>query len=164
MKVNALSIFIIILIILVFDFSLLKAQSLERQTISSTGSSIFSEGTLIRQTIGQPYNTSTNYSNNITYRPGFQQPIFKTTIIRNNLSLKVFPNPAAEYLTIESSSLIKNATITIIDNAGKLVFTDKLELLDKYQLNCSIFANGAYFVSVYDDNGKYFSAKLIIQR
>ena len=118
----------------VFTIYQTKAQSLERQTISSSGSSLFSNGTLIRQTIGQPYSTATNYNNKISFLPGFQQPIFRTRVIRNDLSLKLFPNPATEYVIIESSYPLKEAIVNVVDNSGKLVFSDRTELFEKYQL------------------------------
>ena len=85
------------------------SQSLQRQSIGSAGGSIYSNGTLIQQTVGQPYSTNTSYDNGIIYRPGFQQPVFKLDLIKTSINMDVYPNPATNWVTLKSSKLLKNA-------------------------------------------------------
>lgn len=145
-------------------FTSAKAQSLQRQTMSSSGNYSLSDGTLIRQTIGQPYSTQTYYGNNISYRPGFQQPVFTIELIKSTITLKVFPNPTEKFINIETPVIIEHAVLSLMDNAGKSVFSQTIEHLKNYQLNCSDFANGLYIINITTSENKTFSAKLIINR
>jgi hypothetical protein len=66
-------------------------QSLKRQSIGSAGSSKSETGTTIQQTIGQPYNTTSYYSNEVRYNPGFLQPVFRIEGIKTSISAKIYP-------------------------------------------------------------------------
>jgi hypothetical protein len=146
----------------VFGLHNSKAQSLQRETISSTGTSVTSEGSVIRQTIGQPYNTGTNYNNSISFRPGFQQPVFKMELISSDLDLLVFPNPAVYFVTIKSPVPLVNVLLTVTDASGKLLLSEKIPELLSHQVNCEAWSNGVYFFNITDDKARSYSAKLII--
>lgn len=138
------------------------AQSLQRQGIGSAGNYMFSDGALIQQTVGQPYSTQTSYEDNITYRPGFQQPIFKVNLIRSNISMDVFPNPATNWVTLKSSKTLLNARIQVFDIAGKLLVDQHIDEFKSYTLNCQEWGNGIYVITLADDAKNSYSSKLII--
>ena len=143
----------------------LNAQSLKRECIASTtGSSVTSNGTTIQQTIGQPYGTTPNYSNNIKFTPGFQQPIYKIEVIKSTVNVSLFPNPTSELVTIQAASILENVVIQIIDMNGKLLFTEKINELKNYTINCSNWANGVYVITLSDSHNDLYSSKLIISR
>jgi hypothetical protein len=157
-----------LLYILIFFFqysSIVRAQSIQRQTISSTGGYFTSYGHLIRQTIGQPYNTKTSNQNNISYRPGFQQPVFQIEILLSNLKLTIFPNPSSDFVNIESSVVLRGVKLDVFDNLGQLVFTSNFETLKSYKLNCTSYSSGVYIINIKSiADKKSLSAKLIINR
>ena len=108
--------FTIIFFVLIIN---VNAQSLQRQTIASIGAYTLDNGTLIRQTIGQSYGTTSDYSNDIRFNPGFQQPLFRVETIHStiNINISVFPNPASEYInlsyTLDAKSVVSMKLINL---------------------------------------------------
>ena len=143
-------------------FSKTQAQSLQRQGIGSAGSYVYAEGTLIQQTVGQPYSTNTRYDDNLTYRPGFQQPIFKVNLIRTTINLDVFPNPATNWVTLKSTKTLSDVKIQVVDIAGKLIVNQQVDEFNSYTINCEEWPNGIYVISVADNGNNSYSSKLII--
>jgi|GEM_PF-718130 len=145
-------------------FSEGQAQSLKRQCIASTGSFISENGTTVQQTIGQPYGTTSYYSSKIRFNPGFQQGVFRVETIKSTISAKIFPNPASNQITIETSSILEDVLLRIVDVSGKLVFNEKLNELKSYTIDCYNWSNGVYVISLSDSQNALYSAKLIISR
>ena len=141
----------------------LVSQTIQRQTISSSGNSTVSGPNLIRQTIGQPYQTTTNYETKVKYRPGFQQPIFNVKEISSNFSLTIFPNPASYFVNISVDKPLQNIVIKVIDGLGKEIYNTSLSEFQKFQIDCNTWANGNYLVTIYNNKENY-SAKLILYR
>ena len=158
LKIYGIAFFLVILSISA------HSQTLQRESIASGGDYIINQGTLIQQTIGQPYGTQTSYGNQITYRPGFQQPIFKLELIHSTISLKVFPNPASSSVTIQSSTTLADVLIQINDMSGKILISQQISEFNSYSLNCENWANGLYTISVSDAKNNQYSSKLIISR
>lgn len=138
------------------------AQTLQRQSIGSAGSYIYTEGTLVQQTIGQPYSTATKYDDNITYRPGFQQPVFKINLIHTNINLDVFPNPATNWVILKTSKTLTNVKIQVVDITGKLIINQDVEEFKSHTINCEQWPNGTYVISLSDGGKNSYSSKLII--
>lgn len=157
-------IFTIIFFVLIIN---VNAQSLQRQTIASIGAYTLDNGTLIRQTIGQPYGTTSNYSNDIRFNPGFQQPLFRVETIHStfkfNINISVFPNPATSQVTIKSSNVLKNVILQIISINGQQLMGEKINEFNSYTINCDSWASGVYMITLSSDNNLY-SSKLIISR
>ncbi|MGB3946981.1 MAG: T9SS type A sorting domain-containing protein [Bacteroidia bacterium] len=147
--------------VLVF-FNLSHAQSLQRQSIGSGGGASFSDGVLVQQTVGQPYSTNTSYDNGIDYRPGFQQPVFKVSLIKTSINMDVFPNPATSWVTLKSSKTLTNAFFQVVDLNGRLVFKENFNEFNSYTLKCDDWSNGTYLLSLTDQSGNSYSSKLII--
>lgn len=149
-----------------------EAQSIQRQSIGICGSNMVSDGTLIKQTIGQPYATITYYNNGIGFRPGFQQPSgasARTSIIEKQLSqsflnVKLFPNPTASLATIESQELIANAFLKVMDSNGRLLIKEQVTGMKSHSINCENWPAGLYFISISDEHNTSYSSKLIITK
>lgn len=152
------------LIILLVIFSTGDAQTLKRQTIASAGNCVTENGTTVQQTIGQPYNTTSYYSNKIRYNPGFLQPVFRVETIKATINATIYPNPASNQITIETTEVLEDVIIRVIDITGKLLLNEKLSELKSYTIDCSNWSNGVYVLSLYDAKSNLFSAKLIISR
>jgi PKD repeat protein len=67
-------------------------------------------------------------------------------------NLSVYPNPASEWLFVESSTTSSGSSIMIYDLKGKLVLSEEMNSQHK-KLNISSFDKGIYFLQV-DDNMK----------
>jgi hypothetical protein len=74
-------------------------------------------------------------------------------------TVKIYPNPAADQITIENSSV--NAEYQIIDLFGKKIISGHLNVLNK--ISTSELKNGTYLVVIQAD-GTVSSKKLIISR
>ncbi|MBT8257386.1 MAG: T9SS type A sorting domain-containing protein [Bacteroidia bacterium] len=72
--------------------------------------------------------------------------------------LKIFPNPASEYLNIQSSVTIKE--VSLYNMIGELVFSKGAVL----QLEVSSLASGLYFLEILDVNDRKAIRKLVIDR
>ncbi len=142
----------------------INAQSLQRETIASSGAYVIGNGTLIRQTIGQPYGTSSNYDNGIKFNPGFQQALFSVETINSTIDLLIFPNPATRQVTIKTTSVLENVNLQIIDANGKILISEKLNEFTSYTANCDTWANGVYLISLYNSKNNLYSSKLIINK
>lgn len=143
------------------------AQTIQRQSIASGGSSMTTNGILIQQTIGQAYATTAYYNNGISYQPGFQQLLnLKVEFVHSTirLNMKVYPNPAAHAVTIESSEIINKASIQVRDMNGKLIMNEQVDELRKHAIRCDNWPNGFYYITLYDEHKNSFTSKLIITK
>lgn len=152
------------LFILFIFFSKGDAQTLKRQCIASTGSYVSENGTTLQQTIGQPYGTTSYYSNTTRFNPGFLQPVFRIETIKSSINAKIFPNPTANQVTIETTIILENVVIQIVDITGKILLNQKIAEFKTYTIDCSNWSNGAYVISLADSKNSLYSSKLIITR
>jgi hypothetical protein len=72
--------------------------------------------------------------------------------------LTVYPNPASDYLNIESSLDLKS--VELYDISGKKV----LSSLETEQINVKTISAGLYFLNVFATDGKKAIKKIIIER
>jgi len=81
-----------------------------------------------------------------------------------NEKFRIYPNPAKQQVTIETSGLNGETKITISDMSGKLIQTYQLKnsAQTKVSIDISSFEKGSYIVNLYSDNKKY-SQKLIVE-
>jgi hypothetical protein len=155
MKIRIILFFILII-------TCCKSQSLQRQTIAG-GDYMLVGNVLIQQTIGQPYTTISYYDADITYRPGFQQPIFQSYAMRPTMKLKVFPNPSSSVVTVESFDVMSDIVVTISDILGKTIISQKFLRFKKCSFNCDILSDGIYLICVSDKIHTY-TLKLIVAK
>lgn len=78
-------------------------------------------------------------------------------------SLKLYPNPANDFLLIDYDVVfLKEAKINIYNSIGAVVYTKKLEeKSDKLRVSVSEFENGLYFCSLQID-GKSLNTKKVL--
>lgn len=151
-------------IILLAFFSTGDAQTLKRQCVASTGSYVSENGTTLQQTIGQPYGTTSYYSNTTRFNPGFLQPVFRIENIKSSIEATIFPNPTSNQVTIESSIILENVIIQIVDINGKILLNQKINEFKTYTVDCSNWSSGVYLISLADSKSSLYSSKLIISR
>ncbi len=158
-----MSLFKTILMVFIY-FPTGNAQSLIRECITSTGNYISENGTTVQQTIGQSYGTTSNYSDNIRYNPGFQQPVFTIETIKSSIDVTVFPNPTSNLITIETLTELKEITLQITNIAGQILFNEKTGVFKSRIIDCSDWANGTYLITLSDPENSLYSSKLIISK
>ena len=82
----------------------------------------------------------------------------------SNLNIKIYPNPAQEFIAIQTDIVENNLKVTLIDVLGKTIQTN--EILQGSTLcimDLSTVYNGTFFVKVADgNNDKTF--KIIINK
>jgi len=72
--------------------------------------------------------------------------------------LKVFPNPAQSFFTVEWPQ--QNFLLEITDVAGRIIYSEQT-INGKKQIDCSPFSNGVYFVKAANEKND-FNQKIII--
>lgn len=85
--------------------------------------------------------------------------------VKKETSIKVFPNPANDYVNVAITSNEENKKIAIIDLLGKVVYSNNV-VNDKVNLrvNTSNFLPGVYFVSVTANNKSIRTSKIVITK
>jgi len=82
----------------------------------------------------------------------------------NKNQLKVYPNPAKEYLMINTGEYerMTNYTIKIINQSGQTVYETIIDQ-QEYEINLSSWTgNGLYFLQLFDDIGDLIDVKKIV--
>lgn len=79
--------------------------------------------------------------------------------------LKLYPNPAADHLTIDLTlpNYDNNTEIEVFDMAGRRVYLTKLAPFTSiHQVNISAFANGMYLICLKEKGVPIITKKLTI--
>lgn len=144
-------------------------QSVKRQSISSYGASGNVAGAFISQTGGQSYATTNLNQEKGMVLQGFQQYNnfalkIEGPLNRENLDMEIYPNPATQAFIISSKKAMENYTITIADSWGKIVLSEYINDIMRYQVNCESYSNGIYFITVKNSNYNTQTLKLIISK
>ena len=78
-------------------------------------------------------------------------------------SVKVYPNPAKDFLTIDLSEIIdKESIIKIYNSLGQIIFEEKKAESEKIAITTSFLGKGIYFIQINEKN-KVCSKKVIIE-
>ncbi|MBM3184913.1 MAG: T9SS type A sorting domain-containing protein [Bacteroidetes bacterium] len=86
-------------------------------------------------------------TSNVMVRMNFD-PILSINEIENAFGLSVYPNPANEVINV-SLNKSTNATISVVDVAGKVVKTASIDGLTS-SINATDLTNGVYYVTITD--------------
>lgn len=138
-----------------------QSQSIERQTVSSTGH--FAQNTLgsLSFTVGEPTIVLGSSSTSLLLQ-GFQQP---TPIIRTGIfvtasdepcQFAIFPNPTAESLNYESAT--NATTFEIFDSVGKSYGKYKAS---NGVIDVANLSSGTYFLRLDCEGASVFSQKFV---
>ena len=134
------------------------SQSIAPEILAASGDYFTGTNAALSWTIGEGV-TETFTGANAILTQGFQQSLYTITSIEealdNNYQLSVYPNPAAESLTLYRGEGTKQSIlgIELIDIKGKRLFKDHIEGAAK-QIDLSKYVSSIYFLKVYDENNK----------
>lgn len=160
--------YILLTIIFVALSYQINAQSIERQSISSYGSSATIDGITIQQTVGQPYNTDAYTDSNISIRPGFQQSVLLTAFLSNTLEntfiFSVYPNPVINSFNISIPEEINARIVQITDITGKVILDQEINRSEGDKISCNNWPDGLYFITITAENNSSYTSKFIIKK
>jgi len=136
-----------------------SGQQLCPEVISSAGDYFKGSEATLSWTIGETV-IETFTGTNCILTQGFQQPFISVTGIKKledkNLKIKVFPNPASDFLNVRFIATEKiDLIIELIDLNGKVLLNEKVvtDQLIK-QINLKYVKPGSYFLRIRTANGK----------
>jgi hypothetical protein len=153
---------IVILQLLVIS-QLMSGQTIVRSSLSCLGSTITDNGLILRQTMGQPSNTSVLRMEGVILRQGFQQPIVSKNQVSGNgpVDFTLYPNPAKYNTLLSFKEEISSCIISVRDINGSTLFKYTEENLYDKWVDLNNIKPGIYVVTVVTGNGRG-SKKLII--
>lgn len=109
------------------------------------------------------YTSNGNYTVTVTVENNCGSETFTTTvectglginnIDLNNSVLKLYPNPTADFVTIENLSQFNMETITVMNVLGQVVYQDAAQASFKHTMNVSHFSTGLYTVRIQTNGG-----------
>jgi hypothetical protein len=143
-------------------------QSVKRQCISSFGSSSYSGNVLIQQTSGQSFSTYSTDNQTILFQ-GFHQPVTAVAKATDALpasgpDIKIYPNPASDYIKIQSNDVIDFALIKVADINGRIISQEKVPQLSDHEIECGLWDNGVYFIIITNEEKTIKTLKVIISK
>lgn len=137
------------------------AQRITHSVLSSLGSSSNTEGTIFQQSIGQPAIVTNEKNDGTSLRQGFIQP-FTFTVERNELDIKLFPNPNqgefAFQANVDSNSILN---FQLFDQSGKLIESSSASGNSLVPVRISNPSQGLYHLKISTEN-KISSFKIIV--
>lgn len=115
------------------------------------------KGTLVTPVEPQPNPTSQNFALVVT---GVDSPLSTQEVTQEN-SISVYPNPVSDNLNIRSAEVLKNAEIKIFNQAGQIIFQNKMNSLNETQkINVNNLPSGIYMIYIKSNKGT-FTKKII---
>lgn len=76
----------------------------------------------------------------------------------NEGGMLLYPNPAANQITIQCNTSAYDATLMVFNAAGQVVFSSLTKEFNQYNLRTENWLPGIYYVVLYSDNLKYQQA------
>lgn len=141
------------------------AQKIVRQSFSCLGTNEITEGILLRQTIGQPSNTTITSNENGVLRQGFQQALSANSanfLPQDIVEISIYPNPAVDQFNLSINGTIGSYKVRVTDVIGRLVINSTVLESNKASFLCDKWVTGVYFVSIISDK-KTIAIKKIIK-
>jgi hypothetical protein len=143
---------------------LLSAGLSAQEVISSQGDSYVNANNSLDFTIGETVvETVTDGANELTQ--GFHQTLLTITSVEDfdvNYSVKIFPNPTAERVTL-SIEKYEGVTFYLFDIAGKLLREEVLTA-QKTVVEVSDYAKGTYLLKLVGEESKKLKTFKIIKK
>lgn len=127
----------------------LFSQSVSKQVTASSGASITDGTTKLTTTIGEPI--VGKIENNTIISQGFlgkiQSSTFSVETQLNEASIKLYPNPVTEYLSIDFNTIHTDVNLTLYSMEGKEVYRTKFNK-QQNKVNLSRLSNGTYLIQL----------------
>jgi hypothetical protein len=82
--------------------------------------------------------------------------------IANNFKIKIYPNPAINFLSVLCNENVEKLRLT--DLTGKIILEQRNIHSELIKLDVSTIPAGIYFTSIQTENGRISNQKIIIQK
>lgn len=144
------------------------SQSVSPYVIASAGEHSETPDITVSWNLGE-IAVETLTSSSIILTQGFQQGYYEITSIEgptiSNLDLKVYPNPATDYINISlKSDEIKSALIEMYNIDGKLILNEKWEYIEgPYKIDLNGYGSSQYILRISDSSGRLLQTYKIIK-
>jgi hypothetical protein len=92
----------------------------------------------------------TSFGNGL--KQGFLYPAGINNINNENSLLRVYPNPASDYIIIEAGRISDDGTISVMNGQGQEILTRKVDSF-KTDIQLNTLSSGVYFVKLISDKG-----------
>ncbi len=146
-----------------FNVTLFAQTVIERQSISSGGSSfeMANESYMVSATIGQPA-TGSFANENYIVTAGFQQSGLTLVDIftAENAEISVFPNPGTDFVMIKSA--LQDYSVKIYDVRGVAVFS-KTNTNGNFVVDVTGYKAGEYILQLFSIYGNLLSSIKLIK-
>lgn len=139
-----------------------QAQSISNQVIGTTGNFSFASGVSLSATAGETFIETFSSGNNILTQ-GFQQPndngVGIIELKENNFSVKIFPNPTSDFLTIQyHSDNREEFSVSLYDLLGRKLNLIKNQIQNGNEFSISFqlkqLPSACYFLTIENVNGE----------
>ena len=145
-----------------------------RKVIASGGDTKPMGNLFISFTIGEPVAGTVSGDNRI-FTQGFQQPDTIKRIIpdanedipKEQISAKVFPNPAKDELVVEVDNATESdITLKLYNDIGQLLLYKKTKSVkgESIRLDVAQFSNALYILTISQNNKRNFTKQIVIQK
>lgn len=155
--------YILIPIIALGFHAFLPAQTMERQVIGAAGNFVQTPAGALHFTVGETM-IAPRAAGNLYWGEGFQQIWVAPLVSTDNpeaapaISLTVYPNPAAQYVNLETDAA--NLQAQLFDLAGRPV-TGVVPVSGVTRFDLSGLPAGLYLLRAFDENGRLAAAAKI---
>lgn len=115
--------------------------------------------------LSKDYNDSC-YTNKLTARMGYDDENENSVSVAEGVQARLYPNPNnGSFMLAYDLKNNLEATVTIVDIAGKLVYKGSLDKLDNItNISTNNLNNGIYFIQISHDKTLLWTDKLIISK
>lgn len=131
-----------------------KAQTASPDVIASTGNCFTTPDVSLSWTMGEVVSETDAYSNGYLTQ-GFQQPTSIVITSVDNVSstgnVSAYPNPFTSSFNVKNNDGGKALQLQLTDMTGKVIVTKNMSAGEQ-EFNMDNYANGIYFLRVYDTN------------
>jgi spore coat protein CotH len=86
-----------------------------------------------------------------------------TDEIEQNNNISIFPNPATDFVTIQSRTQCSHTKISLKNSLGQEIFSEEVENFSEQKINVNTFSKGLYLLEIVTDGGIVNIKKLQIK-
>ena len=108
-----------------------------------------------------PSYPSSNFGNGFIARFAPQEELANQNFQTNSFTL--YPNPANQYITLQTNNLQPNSQLTIYNNIGQKVLNTQLTTATEQNIDITTLASGIYYVEIKTESETIKKQKLIIK-
>jgi hypothetical protein len=95
--------------------------------------------------------------------PATQNTTSAPDSLPQKLQVKMYPNPAKDYVMLQINQDVSPLQLQIIDGLGRAIINQQITTSNgAYTVSTAQFSSGLYYVTLYTNTGKIFGGKLSI--